>query len=253
MTNKIDRAFENERRSSQELMAHSRDTRKCAYEFMASSVKHRYCYNFDWLGLPIIQYPTDIVSLQELVWKVKPTKIIETGVARGGSLSLSASLLALLDATQSSNENTKRLAVGVDIDIREHNRQNIESHPLSRYIRLIEGSSIDAKVSEEVGSLVDDDDVVMVLLDSNHTHEHVLRELEIYSTLVSPGSYLIVYDTVIADLPDYLHADKPWCSKFNPKSAVKEFLKSNNNFVIDSSIEEKSLLTVCPSGFLKRV
>ena len=219
-----------------------------------------YSYLFDWLGRPIIQYPQDMVALQELVWAVRPSVIVETGIAHGGSLVLSASLLALLDVAESVESgvafdprHSSRRVIGVDIDIRSHNRVAIEEHPMSAWITMIEGSSIDPVVVREVRSLVSDDDVVMVLLDSNHTHDHVLAELEAYSSLVSPGSYCIVYDTVIEDMPAGSFPDRPWEKGDNPRTAVEAFLARSPDFVSDDAIPGKLQITVAPGGYLRRV
>lgn len=219
---------------------------KSAAKFMQETLRVGYSYNFSWLGMPVIQYPQDIVVLQEIIWEVKPDLIIETGIARGGSLILSASLLELLG--------NNGLVVGIDIDIREHNRQAIQQHPLAKRIQMIQGSSIDQLVIGQVEALTKDKTSVLVLLDSNHTHEHVLAELNAYAHLASVGSYCIVYDTIVEDIPN--DADwqaRPWGKGNNPKTAVWEFLKENNTFEIDKAIQNKLLITVAPDGYLKRV
>lgn len=205
--------------------------------------RHKYAYNFTWLGRPLIQLPQDMVAVQELVWRVKPDLIIETGVAHGGSLIYSASLLELIGGAGR--------VVGVDIDIRAHNRAEIENHPLARRIQLIQGSSVDRSVIRQVRETARGCERVMVLLDSNHTHEHVLQELRGYSPLVTKGSYLVVFDTLIEDMPDDLIKDRPWGKGNNPKTAVWEFLKKNRRFVVDKDVEAKLLLTVAPDGYLK--
>lgn len=212
-------------------------------KWFIEATQHRYSYHFDWLGIPIIQFPQDMIAIQELIWKVKPDVIIETGVARGGSLILSASILHLL------NGNGK--VIGVDIDIRPHNRAAIESHPLAPRIRLIEGSSIDLNSLNQVKSWLAPTDKVMVILDSNHTHEHVLQELKLYSPLVTPNSYLIVMDTVIEHMPENTYSNRDWGQRNNPQTAVHEFLKDNSRFIIDQSIQNKLLITVAPDGYLK--
>ncbi len=202
-----------------------------------------YSYNFDWLGLPIIQFPQDIVAMQEIIWKTNPDIIIETGVARGGSLILSASILHLLNGSGH--------VIGVDIDIRQHNREAIENHPLAHRISLIQGSSIDQNVIDQVKQFIKPGTRVMVILDSNHTHDHVLKELELYSSLVSKDCYLVVMDTVIDDMPEDYFPDRPWGKGDNPKTAVHEFLKKSDRFEIDTSIHNKLLITVAPDGYLK--
>ena len=211
--------------------------------------KHKYSYNFSWLGRPIIQYPQDIVAMQELVWKVQPDLVIETGVAHGGSLILFASLLEL-NAACGGPADAK--VVGIDIDIRPHNRQAIEAHPMARRIELIQGSSIDDKVVAKVRGLAGNKRV-LISLDSNHTHEHVLAELGAYAPLVAKGSYCVVFDTVIEDTPAEYQNCRPWGPGNSPKSAVREFLKSNPDFVIDEEMHNKLLITVAPGGFLKRI
>lgn len=207
------------------------------------SCKHRYSYHFTWLGRPIIQYPQDIVAIQEIIWNTKPDLIVETGVAHGGSVIFHASMLELL-----GNDG---FVIGIDIDIRKHNRVAIEEHPLFKRITLIEGSSVDTSVLNEVRRLGQGRKRVMVLLDSNHTHAHVLQELTLYAPLVTAGNYLIVLDTVIEDMPKSLFPDRPWGKNDNPKTAVHEFLKQTDRFAIDKDIENKLLLTVAPDGYLK--
>jgi cephalosporin hydroxylase len=211
--------------------------------WMDAANQRKYSYHFEWLGRPIIQYPQDVMAMQEIVWRVQPDLIVETGVAHGGSLILYASLLALLG---------KGEVVGVDIDIRPHNRQAIEAHPLAERIQLIEGSSIDPQVVSIIRRRTEGRRVIVVL-DSNHTHEHVLAELNAYAPLVSENSYCIVMDTVIEDLPVNSFPDRPWSRGNNPKTAVKAFLSRNQSFVVDRSIQDKLAVTVAPEGYLKRV
>lgn len=205
--------------------------------------RHKYSYNFTWMGRPIIQFPQDMVAMQEIIWRVRPKVIIETGVAHGGSLIYYASLLELIGGDG--------VVVGIDVDIRPHNRTEIERHPMSHRIRLVEGSSVDEATVNQARRLADGLGPVLVVLDSNHTHAHVLRELELYSSLVQKDSYLVVFDTLIEDMPDDLIKDRPWRKGDNPKTAVWEFLKSNPRFVVDKDVESKLLLTVAPDGYLK--
>jgi cephalosporin hydroxylase len=204
-----------------------------------------YDYHFTWLGRPIIQLPQDMFAMQELIWNIKPDLVIETGIAHGGSLIFYASILELI------GENGKVL--GVDIDIREHNRTAIEQHPMFKRIEMIEGSSTDEKLVSKVFNFAKDYQKIIVVLDSNHTHDHVLRELELYSPLVQKGNYLVVFDTLIEDIPDNAFTDKPWGKGNNPKTAVYEFLKTNRRFEIDDDINAKLLLSVAPDGYLKCV
>jgi len=220
-----------------------------ATQFLLASIRSKYSYNFSWLGRPIIQYPQDIVAMQEIIWDVKPDLIIETGIAHGGSLIFSASLLALLEIT---GKIKKGKVLGIDIDIREHNRVEIEKHPLARKIKMIQGSSIDEDIIRKAYGFAKNFNNIFVILDSNHTHKHVLAELNAYAPLVSKGSYCVVFDTIIEDLPDDMFPDRPWGRGNNPKTAVREYLKSHSEFEIDKSIENKLLITVAPDGYLKR-
>lgn len=227
---------------------------KTASDFLLQSINDRYSYNFSWLSRPIIQYPQDIVAFQQLVSQVKPDLILETGIAHGGSLVLSASMLCLLDVMEGLNpRESSRKVVGVDIDIRSHNRKALDEHPLRFKMELIEGSSIDSDIIQQVRSHADGVERVMVSLDSNHTHEHVLAELNAYADLVSVGSYCIVFDTVVEDLPAGSFPDRPWDVGNNPKTAVHEWLKGHAEFEIDKDIDNKLLISVAPDGYLKRI
>lgn len=210
----------------------------------------KYSYNFEWLGRPIIQYPQDMVAMQELIWKVQPDLIIETGIAHGGSLIFSASMLEL-NAICGGCQDAEVL--GLDIDIRAHNREAIEAHPMFKRISMIQGSSIAPEIIEQVKAKAARKQRILVFLDSNHTHDHVLAELEAYAPLTSVGSYCVVFDTVIEDLPDDMFGDRPWGVGNNPKTAVWEYLKDHPEFEIDKSIQNKLLITVAPDGYLKRV
>ena len=213
-----------------------------------------YTYNFEWLGRPIIQYPQDVFALQEIVFRAKTDLIIETGIAHGGSLVLSASLLSLLDVMEGLDpRQSPRKVVGVDIDIRSHNRKALDDHPLRFKMELIEGSSIDPAIVQQVRNHANSVERVLVSLDSNHTHDHVLAELNAYADLVSVGSYCIVFDTAIDDLPAGSFPDRPWDVGNNPKTAVFEWLKNHPEFKIDSDIDNKLLISVAPDGYLKRI
>jgi cephalosporin hydroxylase len=229
-------------------------------EWFNRSFSLKYPYNFEFLGRPIIQYPQDMVALQEIIWKTRPDLIIETGIAHGGSLIMSASMLALLDMCDAietgisfNPKESKRKVLGVDIDIRQHNREAIQSHPMASRIQMIQGSSIAPEVIEQVRGVAGDHDRVLVCLDSNHTHEHVLAELVAYAPLTSIGSYCIVFDTVVEDMPGEMFPDRPWGPGDNPKTAVWEYLKSHPKFEIDKNIQHKLQITVAPDGYLKRV
>ncbi|MBA4416604.1 MAG: cephalosporin hydroxylase [Syntrophus sp. (in: bacteria)] len=221
---------------------------------------YKYGYNFKYLGRPIIQVPQDMIAMQEIIWQVRPDLIIETGIAHGGSLIMSASMLAILDycdavaaGTVLDPKSGKRRVLGLDIDIRAHNREAIEAHPLAHKIDMIQGSSIAPEVIAEVHNRAKKYECILVCLDSNHTHEHVLAELEAYASLVSVGSYCCVFDTLVEDMPADMFSDRPWGPGNNPKTAVREFLKTNNRFMVDKDIENKLLITVAPDGYLKCV
>lgn len=228
--------------------------------WLTHAFNKKYMYNFEWLGRPIIQTPIDMVAMQELIWEIKPDLIIETGIAHGGSLIMSASMLALLDMCEAIESGTvmdpkksKRKVLGLDIDIRQHNREAIEAHPLSSRIQMIQGSSIAPEVIELVKAVAKNHQRVLVCLDSNHTHEHVLAELEAYAPLTSVGSYCVVFDTIVEDMPKAMFPDRPWEPGDNPKTAVWEYLKTHSEFEIDKSIEQKLLISVAPDGYLKRL
>jgi len=219
-------------------------------KFFEELNKAKYAYNFFWLGVPILQIPQDLHALQEIIWKVKPDLIIETGIAMGGSIIFSASMLALLEVCGEIEEGD---VVGIDIDIRPYNKKAILAHPLSKKITMFEGSSIDKGIIRKVIKFAKSKKKVLVCLDSNHTHNHVLAELRAYTPLVSIGSYCIVGDTGIEDLPAGTTSDRPWGKGNNPKTAVWAFLKENNNFEIDKIIESKLILTGSFDGYLKRI
>ena len=219
---------------------------KSAREFMEASIPSQYSYNFSWMGRPVIQYPQDIVAMQELIWEVQPDLIIETGIAHGGSLIMYASFMEMMGITDGQ-------VIGIDIDIRQHNRIEIENHPVFHRVTLLEGSSTDESIVRQVEKLAQGKKRVMVCLDSMHSHDHVLKELSLYSHLVTKGSYLVVFDTIIEDLPDEFYSDRPWSQKDNPKTAVFEYLKQNDRFEIDTAVQNKLLITVAPSGYLKCV
>ena len=223
---------------------------RVAKEFVAASTEPKYSYNFSWLGRPIIQYPQDIVAMQELIWSIKPDLIIETGIAHGGSLILWASLLELNSACGGPADAS---VLGIDIDIREHNRVAIESHPMARRIRMIEGSSIADDVIAQVRDAAAGKQRVLVCLDSNHTHDHVLAELEAYAPLTTVDSYCVVFDTLIEELPGDMYPDRPWGPGDNPKTAVNSYLEGHPEFEVDHDIDAKILISVAPSGYLRRV
>lgn len=219
-----------------------------AQAFMVASTAPKYSYNFSWLGRPIIQYPQDIVAMQEIIWTVKPDLIIETGIAHGGSLIFYASMLELVAACGGGEGEV----LGVDIEIRAHNRAAIEAHPMFKRIAMIEGSSVATDIIDKARDRARGKRRVLVCLDSMHTHDHVLAELEAYAPLVTVGSYCVVFDTIIEDMPDDSFPDRPWGKGNNPKTAVWEYLKGHSEFEIDKSIQNKLLITVAPDGYLIR-
>ena len=221
-----------------------------AKPFHKELVKAKYAYNFFWLGVPILQAPQDLQAMQEIIWVVKPNLIIETGIAYGGSLIFSASMLAILEVC---GEIEKGDVLGIDIEIRPHNKEAILAHPLSNRITMFEGSSIDDGIIARVREFAKGKERILVCLDSNHTHEHVLAELRAYAPLVSVGSYCIVGDTGIEDLPEGTTSDRPWGKGNNPKTAVWEYLKENSNFEIDKTMDSKLILTGSPDGFLRKI
>jgi len=236
------------------------EIQKAAQEFMRASTVPKYSYNFSWMGRPIIQYPQDIVAMQELIWSVQPDLIIETGIAHGGSLIFSASMLAQLDMVDAimagSNLDPKlsrRKVLGIDIDIRAHNRAAIEAHPLASRIQMIQGSSIAPEIVEQVKQIASSYKRILICLDSNHTHAHVLAELEAYAPLTSAGSYCVVFDTIVEDMPADMFTSRPWSPGDNPKTAVWEYLKAHPEFQVDQQIDQKLLISVAPSGYLRRV
>ena len=229
-------------------------------EWVRDVARHKWAYNFRWMGRPAIQFPNDIWAMQELIWDLKPDLIIETGIAHGGSLVCYASMLAMLDVADAVEQagaidlrKTKRKVIGVDIDIRAHNRVAIDRHPMNPWIEMIEGSSIDADVVAKIHEMAQGHERILVSLDSNHTHEHVLAELRAYAPLVTLGSYCVVFDTIVEDMPAELSSGRPWGPGNNPKTAVREFLTSHREFEVDSDIHHKLLITVAPDGYLRRI
>jgi cephalosporin hydroxylase len=238
--------FENERKALIASNGVNGALLNAAHNFNVESNKAKYSYNFSWMGRPIIAYPQDMIAMQELIWDIKPDLIIEAGIAHGGSIVYYASLLELIGGDG--------FVLGIDIDIRKHNRDLIESHPMFKRIKMIEASSIDKATADKVYNIAKDKKRILVCLDSNHTHDHVLAELELYAHLTTIGSYCVVFDTIVEDMPaDYMPGGRPWNPGNNPKTAVFEFLKNNNNFEINKSIDNKLLISVAPDGYLKRI
>ncbi len=253
-------SFALERKGINEKFATDLKANQLTDKWMEYAQANKYSYQFDWLGRPIIQYPQDIVGVQELVWSIKPDLIIETGIAHGGSLLLSASMLAMLDMCDAIEQNislnpkiSRRKVLGIDIDIRDHNRVAIEAHPMASRIQMLEGSSTSPETINKVKKIAASYSKVLVFLDSNHTHDHVLAELNAYASLASVGSYCVVFDTVVEHMPAEMFEDRPWGPGNNPKTAVWEYLKTHPEFISDNSMDRKLLITVAPDGYLKRV
>lgn len=241
--NNVHQAFEAECKAEIDAQGQNETLKGLARDFFNESARHKYSYHFSWMGRPIIQLPQDMMAMQELIWNIKPDLVIECGIAHGGSIIYYASLLEL----QGHGE-----VLGIDRDIRPHNRLAIESHPMFKRIRMIEGSSVDLAVVEQVRALAAGKKVILVL-DSNHTHEHVLEELRLYAPLVSLGSYCVVMDTVVEDMPADAFPDRPWGPGDNPKTAVWAYLEENGDFEIDRQMNDKLLISVAPDGYLRRV
>jgi len=244
------KAFEQEVKERIAANGQNESLHKVAGAFMKATLPTQYSYNFSWLGRPIIQYPQDMLAMQELIWAIQPDLIIETGIAHGGSLIFSASMLELIAAC-GGPQNAEVL--GVDIDIRAHNRAAIEVHPMFKRISMIQGSSIAPEIIEQVKSKAVGKQRVLVCLDSNHTHDHVLAELQAYAPLTSVGSYCVVFDTIVEDMSADMFPDRPWGPGNNPKTAVWEYLKTHPEFEIDKQIDYQLLISVAPDGYLKRV
>jgi len=228
-----------------ERMVADPELAKLARQMFEKMNSHRYSYHFTWMGRPIIQYPQDVIALQEIIWSIRPELIIETGIAHGGSTVFYASMLELVGG--------EGKVVGIDVEIRPHNKAAIDAHPMRRRIEMIQGSSVDDAVAAAVSRRSKGRRPIMVVLDSNHTHEHVLRELQLYGPLVTPGSYLVVMDTVVERLPKGTTQDRPWDKGNNPMTALNAYLSQTDRFVIEKGIEEKLLITVAPSGYLRCV
>ena len=237
-----DEEFEQRNKKFINSMNKNKSLLKKSKDWIDNVFDYEYVYHFRWLGRPIIQFPQDMVAVQELIWKIKPDFIIESGIARGGSLIFYASILELLNHGK---------IIGIDIDIRKHNRIEIENHTLFKRINLIEGSSIDDSVIHKIKKIIKDKKKIMILLDSHHTEQHVLEELEKYSPFVRSGSYVVVFDTIIEDMKKHHSKNRPWNHGNNPKTAVSKFLKKNKRFKIDKEIQKKLLITSCPDGYLK--
>lgn len=252
--------FHRKRQAAIEGYASDQQFKDLTAQWMSAAFQRQYMYNFSFLGRPVIQTPADMVGMQELIWDVRPDLIIETGIAHGGSLIMSAAMLSILDYCDAVENQTlldpqkpARKVLGIDIDIRSHNRAAVETHPMASRIVMIQGSSVDPSTIEKVHQYAAQYSRILVCLDSNHTHDHVLAELHAYAPLTTVGSYCVVFDTIVEDLPHSFFPDRPWKPGDNPKTAVWEYLKTHDEFETDVSMHQKLQTTVSPDGFLKRV
>lgn len=236
--------FIEERKEDVRKMAADEDLKKKSLDWMVHADKYKYTYNFKWMGRPIIKYPNDMVIMQELIWDVKPDLIIETGIAHGGSIIFSASMLEMMDHGE---------VVAVDIDIRQHNREEIEKHPMYKRITMFEGDCLSDDIIQKIREIARTKEKIMVFLDSNHTHDHVIKEMELYSPFVTVGSYLVLPDTFIEYFPKGYYSNRPWDVGNSPMTALREFLKHNDNFVIDHEKADKLMITEAFDGYLKRI
>ncbi len=236
--------FKDEKKARIASYANNQELQNASKDFLISSNREQYSYNFTWMGRPIIQYPQDMLAMQELIWEIQPDLIIETGIAHGGSLIFYASIMELIG---------KGKVLGIDIDIREHNRKEIEQHPMFKRIEMIQGSSVSEETYAQVKAHAEKAKTIMVCLDSNHTHDHVLKELELYAPFTSVNSYCVVFDTVVELLPDDMFPNRPWSVGDNPMTAMDTYLKDHPEFEIDQQIDNKLLVSVAPRGYLKRL
>lgn len=242
--------FQMEKQARIEAMSDDANFKSISDHWLESAMRQKYVYNFEWLGRPIIQHPVDILAMQEIIWLVQPDLIIETGIAHGGSLIFSASMLELNAVCGGPKD---AVVLGVDIDIRKHNRDAIEAHPMARRISMIQGSSIAPETIEIVKASATGKQKILVGLDSNHTHDHVLAELINYAPLVSVGSYCVVFDTFVEDVPPDVFPHRPWGPGNSPKTALREYLKTHREFESDQQITNKLMISVALDGYLKRI
>lgn len=212
-------------------------------DFIIKSDRHGYAYQWTWCGLPIIQMPQDVLAVQQIMWQRRPSVVIETGVAWGGSIALYASLMDLYGG---------RLVVGIDLNLAESVERALAELEFQTPIELFRASSTAPETVESVRGLVRPDDSVMVILDSNHTHDHVLHELRSYSGLVTNGQYLVVSDTIVQEIPIQTHRPRPWGPGDNPGTAASQFLDSSTEFVVDADLHNQLVMTFNPRGYLRR-
>lgn len=239
----FDRAkLESDRLKSAKTLEQDNELQSLAIDLITKSDQHGHAYQWNWMGLPIIQSMEDIVAAQELIWKVKPDVIVETGIAWGGSMVFYASMLELIG---------KGRVIGIDVALPQSNIDEIMKYKFSNRITLIHGSSVDQKIVDQVKAQIKPGEKVLLGLDSNHTHDHVLEELQLYSPLVTKDSYIIVSDTVVEDIPVQEHRPRAWGPGNNPRTAVNEFLKTTDRFVLDDYYNAKLLVTFDKGGYLR--
>ncbi len=234
-----------ERKADIERMRTDEELRELSLKWMLHADKYKYTYNFSWMGRPIIKFPSDMVAQQEVMWRTRPDLVIETGIAHGGSVVFSASMQQMMQIPNAE-------VVAVDIDIRKHNRELIEAHPMARHITMYEGDSTSDEMIAKVKRHLEGKKSVMVILDSSHTEEHVFRELERYGDFVTPGNYLILPDTFIEFFPKGYYANRPWDVGNNPYTAMRRFLEMQNDFTIDREVGGKLMICEGIDGYLRK-
>ena len=205
---------------------------------------HHYTYSWEWLGVPIIRLPDDIVVLQELIWAYRPQRIVETGVARGGSMLLDSSLMTL--------SGIEPAVLGIDISIFAHTHEALAEHPMSRGVTLLETSSVSDEAVSAARDFLGNAERALLVLDSNHTHEHVLAELRVLAPLLPVGSFILVADTIVEELPQGHYVNRPWDRGNSPLTAANQFLGENPGFVRDTEWSRRALLTEFRDGILRR-
>ena len=238
--------FYSERAANINAMGHDEELRIKSLNWMLHADNYKYTYNFTWLGQPIIKFPNDIIVQQEIMWKLKPDLVIETGIAHGGSIIFTSSMMEIMGIDGE--------VVGIDIDIRQHNRILIEEHPMAKRIIMYEGSSTSEEIVESVRKHAIGKKCVMVVLDSLHSHQHVYNELKAYAPLVTVGSYCILPDTFIEFFPKgYYSQNRPWDVGDNPYTAMKQYLEETDMFEVDHNLTNKAMITETIDGYLRRI
>lgn len=231
--------------SSAEGMSQDKDLKKKAMEVLVEADKHRWIHQTKWFGQAILNLPQDMFAIQEIIYRTRPKFIIETGVAWGGSLLFYSTLMEVLGGEK---------IIGIDLYMPPDLKERLNSYgKLSSRLALIEGSSVDESTVERVRSITGGSKEVMLILDSYHTHEHVLKELRLYSPFVGKGFYIVCGDTVVEDIPEQTHRTRPWGPGDNPKTALRQFLLENDRFIVDKKTENKLLFTCNPDGYVQCV